>query len=349
MKKIFLILLVFIGISCSKNEIFKFDKSERSKIDFSTFLYSQKYGLLTKASVLDVTELQTQGFSVNAYKTGTSDWTARTTYTRVMHNIGISYNGGKWEYSPILYWPNGTEKFTFFAYAPTNASVILGDPALGGPTYPQFQYSNPITSDLQKDVVLAMKENVTRGDENTPTKVKFDFDHILSKIGFTAKLTLSNTAVDITITSLTIEYTANTIKNLGIFTYGGSWDYTSTGYMSGNTDNVIISGGVELDNTTSLAVSQINADDRFLILHPQSFNEGDIKIKIGINFVNTSASVNENVVKTISLPATTLAISHQYIFNLLINPSTVVPAVEFDPNVTIGAWTDTSDVDVSVD
>ncbi|MFA6360125.1 MAG: fimbrillin family protein, partial [Dysgonamonadaceae bacterium] len=131
-----LFLMALIVMSCSKDETTMSIPQEGNAIEFGTYVGRDAQ---TRASIIDATALQTQGFGVFAYYTNNGDYTTSST-PNFMWNTKVSTAG--WTYAPIKYWPNETtDKLTFFAYAPhsttTNSNVsdlsvntTAGDPTL---------------------------------------------------------------------------------------------------------------------------------------------------------------------------------------------------------------------------
>lgn len=84
-----------------------------------------------QTGILDINGLQaTQanggGFGVFAYYTDLKRYD-QTYIPNFMYNQGVFYDTGRWEYTPLMYWPNESgsdamsddeDKLTFFAYAP---------------------------------------------------------------------------------------------------------------------------------------------------------------------------------------------------------------------------------------
>lgn len=138
MKKLFIFAAssLLMLASCSESNDFVNNVAQDSPIAFSAY-----NGNSTRAGqVGDMTtaNLQTTGFGVFAYNTGSSDYGA-TGYSTMattgetnwapnfMWNQWVTYNSG-WVYTPLKYWPNGidtngasqatVQKLSFFAYAP---------------------------------------------------------------------------------------------------------------------------------------------------------------------------------------------------------------------------------------
>lgn len=116
-------------------------------VTFGTYTGKNAVTRAGDVTPMTTTQMQTTGFGVFAYNTGTADYTvggANGQTPNFMYNEKVST--ANWTYSPIKYWPNlngqadtqnpssSTEanaaaKLSFFAYAPyVSASDITADP-----------------------------------------------------------------------------------------------------------------------------------------------------------------------------------------------------------------------------
>ena len=183
-------------------------------------------GTITTDGADNTTSLQTEGFGLFATYTNNATYTA-TTGPNFMYNTKVS--GADWTYSPLRYWPNesgkdgngatseGTDRLTFFAYAPyvtpsDNATGTItrateGITALTGnaaTTDPKVTYVVAATPEKSVDLLWGVVptgtttwSNVSGTDvklteglpylnlikPNTTKKVNFNFRHALAKLG----------------------------------------------------------------------------------------------------------------------------------------------------------------------
>ncbi len=188
--------------------------------------------------------LRTEGFGVFASHTGPHPYVSSNTECNLMWNQRVTYDGtaGAWVYSPLVYWPNGTEEdvpeyVTFFAYAPysdasgdANSACIadfslpseIGDPwllyQLGG-----TEEATGVNGWKAKQVDLLY--DFCKDQHKPPTinrRVSFNFKHALACVGdniiVTASEVLQNKLkslyslgdghpVDITLDTLKLDYT----------------------------------------------------------------------------------------------------------------------------------------------
>lgn len=183
-------------------------------------------GTITTDGAGNTTSLQTEGFGLFATYTDNATYTA-TTGPNFMYNTKVS--GATWTYTPLRYWPNesgtdgngatseGTDRLTFFAYAPyvtptdnkTGAitGATEGITALTGNTAttdPKVTYMVAATPEKSVDLLWGVVptgtkawSNVSGTDvtlteglpylnlikPNTTQKVNFNFRHALAKLG----------------------------------------------------------------------------------------------------------------------------------------------------------------------
>ena len=184
-------------------------------------------GTITTDGADNTPSLQTEGFGLFATYTDNATYTAATG-PNFMYNTKVS--GADWTYSPLRYWPNetgtdgtngatseGTDRLTFFAYAPyvtpsdnatgTITGATEGITALTGnaaTTDPKVTYVVAATPEKSVDLLWGVVptgtttwSNVSGTDvklteglpylnlikPNTTQKVNFNFRHALAKLG----------------------------------------------------------------------------------------------------------------------------------------------------------------------
>jgi hypothetical protein len=255
---------------------------EAKAIGFGTFLDRvPQNGIKPLASILDIDWLKgsNPAFRVQAYKHAQTDWNAwtdgaRTATPNFMENQAVKWSGGtstsaSWTYSPIQYWPG--DKVSFFAYTPppgpyTTVTFALAEAAGKNP---KLYYTMPSTYASQMDLVVDAECNLT-GDAD---KVTFKFDHVLSRIGFQAKLKNDYAPATVTMSGMTFTYNGLKISGTYTFnsgTYTGSnkdpinWEVTD-GRPGSYTLNLIASSST-LSTTDPFDIS---GTARYLMLIPQ--------------------------------------------------------------------------------
>ena len=184
---------------------------------------------------------------------------------------GTTSTGGtnkvtKWTYDGVKYWPSQGH-IDFLAYAPYDA-----DKALTG-TKINFTVEKTVTA--QKDLLWANAKNQTiQTIASTGNKVKFQFKHALSRLGFTVKLNgKPSTDATITLKSIKLAGSATESTPEAFYTSGvidlaaGSWDKTTLN----NKQNLDWFSSSQKVTSTSQSNKDLNTDYLFVI--PQDFSE----------------------------------------------------------------------------
>lgn len=93
-----------------------------------------------------------------------------------MDNLNVTQTSKSW--TTNVYWPGGTKKATFFAYAPYNSNVAL----TSNTGAPKISYTVPSEIAEQQDLLIAKSTEDISCDGNST--VALDFKHALSAIKF---------------------------------------------------------------------------------------------------------------------------------------------------------------------
>ena len=260
-------------VSCSSDDLNSLsdNSSKNEAISFDGYLGRSAVAVNgSRGSELTKTALQglTEGFGVfGNYKNAEglefgSNW---------FDNVQVKYSSKdtKWTYSPVQYWlPQG--HIDFLAYAPYDS-----------------KYNNQVTEDnqkleftvdsdikKQKDLLWANAKGQTKANiANTDNKVKFQFAHALSRLGYTVKLKEAYSDATITLTKITLAgssdgtgkafYTTGTIdlsktSSAGLWTTSASDAKQKFDWFSG---------------TQTLATTDYkNPDADYLFVIPQNFS-----------------------------------------------------------------------------
>jgi hypothetical protein len=324
--------------SCSEQETVDDGLSASGKpVSFGTFVGKSA----SRAPDLKLAGLQTSGFIVQAYNTDNLAWagfTPTSTTPNFMSNQKVTYSSA-WEYEPDKYWPANSGKVTFFAYGASGAtnSIPTGLTNFTGQTSqaaaPKFDFTVNGTVSSQVDLVADALFDRTSADNSG--KVNFAFDHILSKIAFSAK-TAADYSSDATVTDLQLAFGSTAIQTNGAFTFDGtkatlgSWALASSdkGYIPTAKQDLYTGDGVELGNTTA---AEINDNTQYLMVIPQTVADAVLTAYITYTITAGSTPTIYNVVKT--LPTVTLELGKQYTFNFTITLNAVV----FE-GITVADW-----------
>lgn len=186
-KKLFLGLLAAAAVSftaCQKDEVIS-EMPQDEAISFNTYLGR---GAQTKGTIVETTQLQTQGFGVYAYYTGQTEMDdySITGAPEFMNNIKVDFNQfvtGDWGYETIKYWPNTPgDKISFYAYGPyDNDALNAISVTTAADSKPVLTYTVNENITKHMDVLFTpAQEDQTKGDGD----VDMTFYHALSRVGF---------------------------------------------------------------------------------------------------------------------------------------------------------------------
>jgi hypothetical protein len=326
MKKVFIavsVITVMALSSCSQQEPFE----DQKPLGFSTFIGK------SRASILDTDGLKDKGFIVQAYQTDASPWASSTltdpnpNFMKGTEVTWTSDDGGKWVYEHTKYWPANDGQLTFFAYGASDQGDVpeLTFTGQTPPTAPKFDFKveDAVEDqvDLVADALFDQKYSTSGGG-----KVKFEFDHILSKIGFSAKTAAnySSTNTTITVTDLKLTFANEAIQTNGTFTFDdgtgtevGEWNLASSGktYIPDTAEQDLLGSEVNLKHDE---YKFINDDTNYLMLLPQDLAAGTLTAQIAYKVTDADGSTTYTT-PAISLPAATvkLELGKGYTFNFL--------------------------------
>lgn len=151
---------------------------------------------------IDNTLLQSKGFGVYAYYTGTEDYSAAkdsSAYNRfglVYNNREFYYDAGTWKYNgKDEFWPSTAgEKLSFFAYAPYDTwhNKVTYDGKVNTIKYDDYVAQSLSETELQKqrDILWGTNtsglphKNVWADQYATPGTVDMHFRHAVAKVRF---------------------------------------------------------------------------------------------------------------------------------------------------------------------
>lgn len=331
-------------VSCSSDDLDSLsdNSSKNEAISFDGYLGRSAVAVNgSRGSEVDIKALQesTEGFGVFGNYSSTTEGTPAYGNS-LFKNQQVTYDKtkSKWTYSPLRFWPTQGH-IDFLAYAPYDS-----------------QYDNIVTKDNQK-LTFIVDSNITNqkdllyanavgqtkdGISSTGNKVKFQFAHALSKLGYKVKLSG--------------DYSSNATFTLKKITLAGSSDgATKAFYTKGKIDLSKTNTASELwseyatdrQNFDWFSGSSIvtgtdlkHPDDNraegkdYLFVIPQKFQTGTDKLYVIVEYditykSGTKATITNKVYKQLS---NDFEPGKAYMINL-----TIGRPIEFDADVT--DWT----------
>lgn len=292
-------------VSCSSDDLDSVsdNSSKNEAISFDGYCGRSAVAVNgSRGSVVDIKALQesTEGFGVFGNYSSTTEGTTPAYGNSLFKNQQVTYDKtkSKWTYSPLRFWPTQGH-IDFLAYAPYDS-----------------QYDNIVTKDNQKltftvdsniknqkDLLYANAVGQTKDDiSSTGNKVKFQFAHALSKLGYKVKLSG--------------DYSSNATFNLTKITLAGSPDgATKAFYKSGKIDLSKTNAASDLwsgyatdkqnfdwfsGSSTVTGTDLKHPDDNrvenedYLFVIPQKFKTGTDKLYVIVTYTITYKNDTQN-------------------------------------------------------
>lgn len=265
-------------VSCSSADLDSVsdNSSKNEAISFDGYLGRSAVAVNgSRGSEVKIDQLKTGGFGVF----GNYSKETTTAYgNSLFDNQQVTYDNdkSKWTYSPLKFWPSDGH-IDFLAYAPYVKNTTLTE----GSKINNFTVSKTIadqTDLLWTNATSSISANLTSAKE----KVKFQFHHALSRLGYTVKLTGDYSSGDVTFTLKKITlagsstdatkgafYTSGTIDLSKQNKKGDLWsDQTGRQYFDW------FSGEYKVTSSTaSHPGSDIEKNKDYLFVIPQNFSE----------------------------------------------------------------------------
>lgn len=291
-------------VSCSSDDLNSLsdNSSKNEAISFDGYCGRSAVAVNgSRGSVVDIKALQesTEGFGVFGNYSSTTEGTPAYGNS-LFNNQQVTYDKtkSKWTYSPLRFWPTQGH-IDFLAYAPYDS-----------------QYDNIVTKDNQKltfrvdpvignqkDLLYANAVGQTKDNISSKgNKVKFQFAHALSKLGYKVKLSG--------------DYSSNATFNLTKITLAGSPNgVTKAFYTSGKID--LSKTNTALDLWSDYATDKQNfdwfsgsstvtgtdlkhpnenrvEDEDYLFVIPQKFKTGTDKLYVIVTYTITYKNDTQN-------------------------------------------------------
>lgn len=342
-------------VSCSSDDLDSFsdNSSKNEAISFDGYLGRSAVAVNgTRGSEVKIGNLQADGFGVFGKYTPTKGQ-ASNLFINQQVTYDKSTTPAKWTYSPLKFWPaNG--KIDFLAYAPYDKNTTLTENSKIN-----FKVAEKVAD--QKDLLWTndMNHQITAKITSAKEKVKFQFHHALSRLGYNVTLSgdYFSSGATFTVNKITLAgssdgtskkafYKEGTIDLSKIVTKNNtennkedlSKTNTGTGLWTAETSDKqnfdLVSSDQTLDQTG------IKSGDNYLFVIPQDFSqtktEGGpdvdelyVYVEYTINYGGETGSVKNTVYKQIKKH---FLQGNAYMLNL-----TLGLPIEFDVDVTGGA------------
>lgn len=270
-------------VSCSSDDLNSLsdNSSKNEAISFDGYLGRSAVAVNgSRGSEETVATLKANGFGVFGKYTPT-EGQASNLFDNQKVTYSTSTTESKWTYSPLKFWPaNG--KIDFLAYAPYDKSTTLTD----GSKINNFTVDEDIAK--QKDLLWTndMNHQITANITSAKEKVKFQFHHALSRLGYTVKLTGDYSSDDVTFTLKKITLAgSSTDATKGAFYTSGTIDLSKPNKNGDLWSNQVgkqkfdwFSGEYKVTSSTASHPDKVDKGNRdqnedYLFVIPQDFSK----------------------------------------------------------------------------
>lgn len=328
-------------VSCSSDDLDSLsdNSSKNEAISFDGYLGRSAVAVNgTRGSVLDVSTLQSAGFGVfGNYSFADENKGFGTNLFNNVKVTGTTSNGSTtWTYGGVKFWPLQGH-IDFLAYAPHETGKTLKNTSC-------IDFTVEKTATSQKDLLWANAKNQTTTTiASTGNKVKFEFKHALSRLGFTVKLKGEpSTDATIILKSIKLAGSADGTSKKAFYT-GGDFDLANGEWSQAtliNKQNLDLFSGSKMVTSTSQSNIDLGADYLFVI--PQEFpnTTEDNKLYVIVEYTMQYTDVKDSdgqpaiITNNVHQILTTDGFKQgkAYMINL-----TIGRPIEFDADVT--PWT----------
>lgn len=253
---------------------------------------------------------------------------------KVTYSSSTSTEPAKWKYENTKYWPTEGH-IDFLAYAPRVEGTKLNNTSI------DFTVSPTIAD--QKDLLWANAVNQTKEKNSSPNKVKFQFAHALSKLGYTVKLNDTYSGATITLKKITLAGSADEKKNA--FYTKGTIDLS---YTSSTTASLWNTSSSDKQNFPWFSgdlklTEKVANNSEYLFVIPQDFSQktsGADELYVIVEYTISYSGVTETITNKVSSKLEkNFEQGKAYMINLIIG----LTPIEFEADVT--AWKDGDKID----
>ena len=350
-------------VSCSSDDLNSLsdNSSKNEAISFDGYLGRSAVSVNgSRGSVLEIDDLKkpTEGFGVFGYYNSSatdhnsaSDQPFNANFFNNEH-VTCPKDGADWTYTPLKYWP-AQGHIDFLAYAPYVANKTLTGSKIN------FIVSETIAN--QTDLLWANAENKTKDNLSSTekNKVKFQFAHALSRLGYTVKLNKAVSESDATITLNKITLAGSKNQTQNAFYKEGTIDLSTGNWSTSSSTDANYNDTKRnfewfsdenkkpAEKTLSGDVNKEikNLDNEYLFVIPQNFKTGSDHLYVIVDYTIKYNSGSAQ-------PTVTYKVSQQLQYDFVqgkaytINLTIGLTPIEFDAAVT--PW-NPKDGDITID
>lgn len=325
-------------VSCSSDDLDSLsdNSSKNEAISFDGYLGRSAVAVNgSRGSVETKDKLKTDGFGVFGNYSEESEGTKTVYGANWFDNVKVTCPSSAWTYSPLKFWATQGH-IDFLAYAPYDS-----------------EYDNKVTKDNQKldftvnsdiknqkDLLYANAVGQTKDKiSSTGNKVKFQFAHALSKLGYKVKLS-GNYSSNATFTLKNIKLAGSSNGATKAFYTSGKIDLSKTNtasdlwsdYATDRQNFDWFSGSSTVTGTVLKHPDENRAENEdYLFVIPQKFKTGTDELYVIVTYTITytndpTNSITNTVYKQLS---NDFEPGKAYMINL-----TLGLPIEFDADVT---------------
>ncbi len=334
-------------VSCSSDDLNSLSDtpSKNEAISFDSYLGRSAVSVNgSRGSVqnMDALKKPTEGFGVFGNYIST-DETTPTYGENLFKNQKVTYKtsaeASAWTYNPVKYWPTEGH-INFLAYAPYVENQELKENS-------KLDFTVSTTIAEQKDLLWANAANQTKQSiSSTNNKVKFQFAHALSRLGYTVKTKAADAGTTITLNKITLAGSADGTTK-AFYTKGTidlSKSSTSTTDLWAPSDTDTKQKFDWFSGTQSLATTYTNPDTEYLFVIPQDFSK--TAENADALYVIVEYTIKYGDEKTVTNKVSSqLKLNFEQGKAYSINLTLGLTPIEFDADVTI--WNDINQNDIN--
>lgn len=336
-------------VSCSSDDLDSFsdNSSKNEAISFDGYLGRSAVAVNgTRGSEVKIGNLQTDGFGVFGKYTPTE---AEGQASDLFINQQVTYDKSatpapKWTYSPLKFWP-AKGKIDFLAYAPYDKNTTLTENSKIN-----FKVAEKVAD--QKDLLWTndMNHQITAKITSAKDKVKFQFHHALSRLGYNVTLSgdYFSSGATFTVNKITLAGSSDGTSKKAFYKEGTidlsktatknntennkedlSKTNTTTGLWTADISDKNKQNFDLVSSAQTLDQAGIKSGDNYLFVIPQDFSGTDelyVYVEYTIDYGGTTGSVTNKVYKQIKKH---FLQGNAYMLNL-----TLGRPIEFDVDVT---------------